>query len=282
MLAPTPLRFLLRRRPYSTTTTTAPPLITSTSIPAPHTGTIKLLKLNRPKAKNAISRALLAELAEHVNAIGSGADRDTRVLIIGSAVEGVFCAGADLKERAGFTKADTDAFLTSLRSTLTNLSTLPIPTISAISSVALGGGLELALATDLRVVSEGAQIGLPETRLAIVPGAGGCYRLPALVGRSRALDLILTGRRVGAAEALGMGLVNRVVEGDAVEGAVEVAMEVCRGGPVAVRAAVEAVGRGRGGEEGEGWAYERVVGTWDRNEALRAFREKRKPEFKGE
>lgn len=196
----------------------------------------------------------------------------------------------------------TATFLATLRSTFTSLSALPIPTISAVSSLALGGGLELALCTHMRVMASTAVVGLPETRLGIIPGAGGTYRLPALIGLGRARDLILTGRRVTAAEAYFLGIADRLVEvvpimgEDGNEGeskeklmrrandetlkeAIKLAAEICDGGPVAVRSALKAVGYAC--EEVENKMYERVVGTEDRNEALAAFREKRKPEFKG-
>ena len=190
----------------------------------------------------------------------------------------------------------TDEFLSNLRSTLTALETLPIPTISAISSVALGGGLELALATNLRVLTSNAVVGLPETRLGIIPGAGGTYRLPALIGLARARDLIITGRRISAPEAYFLGIADRLVEvkdeeGEKKEGilerarrgalseAVRLATEICEGGPVAVRSALRAVGFAR--EEVENKMYERIVQTEDRDEALKAFQEKRKPAFKG-
>lgn len=191
----------------------------------------------------------------------------------------------------------TAEFLDNLRGTFSELAALPIPTISAISSVALGGGLELALSTHFRVVTSNAFVGLPETRLGIIPGAGGTHRLPALIGLSRARDLILTGRRVEAAEAYFLGIADRlvkVVPSDERDGsdnilpqarkvalneAVRLAMEICEGGPVAVRAALQAVAYAR--EEVENKMYERVVHTEDRNEALDAFREKRKPIFKG-
>lgn len=220
------------------------------------------------------------------------------MLILTSQVDGAFCAGADLKERAGFTADETAAFLSNLRNTFTALSSLPIPTISAISSLALGGGLELALCTHMRVLASTAQVGLPETRLGILPGAGGTYRLPALIGLGRARDLILTGRRVSAAEAYFLGIADRLVEVLPEEGkeeekgelmtrakeevlreAVRLAGEICDGGPVAIRSALKAVAYAR--EEVENQMYERVVGTEDRNEALVAFREKRKPVFKG-
>jgi methylglutaconyl-CoA hydratase len=195
-------------------------------------------------------------------------------------------------------------FLFNLRDTFASLSALPVPTISAISSIALGGGLELALSTHFRVLSSNAVIGLPETRLGIIPGAGGTHRLPALIGQSRARDLILTGRRVAAPEAYFLGIADRLVEvlPPAAEGegqedggkkdevlslarrgalseAVRLAQEICEGGPVAVRAALQAVANPS--QKTENSMYERVVATEDRNEALMAFAEKRKPVFKG-
>ena len=188
-----------------------------------------------------------------------------------------------------------------LRGTFAELSSLPIPTISAVSSLALGGGLELALCTHLRVFASTAQVGLPETRLGIIPGAGGTYRLPGLIGLGRARDLVLTGRRVSAAEAYFLGIADRLVEvveqgeqggeeggkeelmrrakEEVLKEAVRLASEICEGGPVAVRSALQAVGYAR--EEVENKMYERVLGTSDRDEALLAFREKRRPVFTG-
>lgn len=306
----------------------AGPLIRVTNIPTSNTGHIRILELNRPSARNAISKALLASLRSEIEDVQSqytpegnelppapkfggaaGIDEKgpTRALILASAVDASFCAGADLKERRGFTEEETQQFLSNLRGTFTSLSALPVPTISAISSLALGGGLELALCTHFRVLASTATVGLPETRLGIIPGAGGTYRLPALIGLPRARDLILTGRRVSAPEAYFLGLADRLVEvlpederdgvaqenggAEKEEGlpararnvalmeAVRLASEICEGGPVAVRAGLEAVSWAR--EEVENAAYEKVVGTEDRNEALEAFKEKRKPVFKG-
>ncbi|RBQ89455.1 hypothetical protein VDGD_04011 [Verticillium dahliae] len=328
------LRAVQAARFYSTATAadSAAPLITVTHLPAPGSGHIRVLELNRPSARNAISKALLAQLRAEIDnvhaqydeggnelpprkvfggAAGVDAKGPTRAVILASAVDTSFCAGADLKERRGFTQEETNEFLTNLRATFTSLSTLPVPTISAISSVALGGGLELALSTSMRVLSSNAIVGLPETRLAILPGAGGTHRLPALIGLSRARDLILTGRRVSAPEAYFLGIADRLVEipfpedkdvpghreGEkpadgakqklmletarrgVLSEAVRVATEICEGGPVAVRAALQAVGWAR--EEVENKMYERVVATEDRNEALKAFQEKRKPVFQG-
>ncbi|TGO38052.1 hypothetical protein BHYA_0083g00310 [Botrytis hyacinthi] len=309
---------LVTPRFYSTAKSGRPQFISSFQIPTPHSnGTIRVLSLCRPEARNAISIQLLQELRAHVDDIAAqydaegneirkvrpqGEDGPTRALIITSEVDGVFCAGADLKERATFTPEMTQTFLHNLRSTFTKLSALPIPTISAISSVALGGGLELALCTHMRVLASTAVVGLPETRLGIIPGAGGTHRLPALIGIGRARDLILTGRRVSGPEAYFLGIADRLVEVKENEGegegegkekgdmmkrakeavlkeAVHLAGTICEGGPVAVRSALKAVGWAR--EDVENDMYGRVVGTEDRDEALAAFREKRKPVFKG-
>ncbi|KAI1264335.1 ClpP/crotonase [Xylariaceae sp. FL1019] len=306
-------------RLYSTETG---PLITVTNIPAPSSGHIRLLELNRPAARNAISKALLAALraeVDHVHSqyspegdeihptrFGGVEERSpTRALVLASAIDTSFCAGADLKERSGFTQEETAEFLSNLRGTFSSLAALPIPTVSAISSIALGGGLELALCTHFRVLASCATVGLPETRLGIIPGAGGTHRLPALIGLSRARDLILTGRRVSAPEAYFLGIADRLVEvlpederdavaeepGKTEEGlptrarravlseAVRLAMEICEGGPIAVRAGLQAVAWAR--EDVENNQYQRVVASKDRNEALEAFKEKRKPVFQG-
>ncbi|KAI8939474.1 hypothetical protein NX059_003247 [Plenodomus lindquistii] len=293
LLRSTP-RFLHRtiQRTYATSEA---PAISISTVPAPHCGSIRILSLNRPAARNAISRQLLAELTHQVNSIhDEGENGSTRALILASDVDSSFCAGADLKERATFTQEDTANFLTSLRGTFSSISQLPIPTISALAAPAFGGGLELALTTHLRVFGSNAVVGLPETRLAIIPGAGGTYRLPALIGLSRARDLILTGRRVAAPEAYFLGLCDRLIEVTQEEigqdgaprkkvlsEAIKLARDICEGGPVAVKAALAAVEGCALGERAENAAYDIVVKTKDRDEALAAFREKRKPVFKG-
>ena len=188
----------------------------------------------------------------------------------------------------------TKAFLKNLRSTFTDLSNLPIPTVSAISSVALGGGLELALCTSLRVFGSSAVVGQPETKLAIIPGAGGTYRLPALIGVNRARDLILTGRRVSGPEAYFLGLCNRLVEitpedlkeedkarQKVMDASIQLANDICEGGPIALTQAMRAVNGWQRGEAAENEAYDVILKTEDRMEALAAFAEKRKPAFKG-
>ncbi|KFX92410.1 hypothetical protein V495_04994 [Pseudogymnoascus sp. VKM F-4514 (FW-929)] len=315
------LRFLAKpstARFYSAPTG---PQILVTDIPAPSTGRIRILSLNRPSARNAISRSLLADLRAQIDEIAAEYDAEgneiplaktyggaagpnergrTRAVILSSEVETCFCAGADLKERAGMSREETDAFLANLRNTFSAFAALPIPTIAAVSSMALGGGLELALCAHLRVFASTAIVGLPETRLGIIPGAGGTYRLPGVIGQNRARDMILTGRRVSAPEAYFLGLADRLVEVVEAEGlkegeedkdllkragkealneAVRLATEICSGGPVAARAAIQATAWCK--EEVENKAYETVVATEDRDEALKAFREKRLPVFKG-
>ena len=160
--------------------------------------------------------------------------------------------------------------------------------------MALGGGLELGLCTTLRVFASSAVVGLPETRLAIIPGAGGTYRLPALIGANRARDLILTGRRVSGPEAYFLGLCNRLVEitpeeekeeGRArtktLEASLQLARDLCEGGPIALTQAMRAIEGWQRGQASENESYEVILKTEDRVEALRAFAEKRKPAFKG-
>ncbi|OXV08494.1 hypothetical protein Egran_03743 [Elaphomyces granulatus] len=264
-------------------------------VPSPGFGYVRVLLLNRPQARNAISRRLLDSLSHHVGAIlAEGGRGPTRALVLASNVDSAFCAGADLKERREMTKEGMNAFLAHLRATFSHLAALPIPTISAISSTALGGGLELALCTHFRVFGSSSVVGLPETRLAIIPGAGGTFRLPRLIGLDRARDMILTGRRVTGAESYFIGLCNRLVEvtreEEAQEGvgrnkvlreSIKLALDICEGGPIAIRQALQAVNQFERGEDAENEAYAGVIDTEDRLEALKAFAEKRKPVFRG-
>lgn len=273
-------------------TASSPPPITTRILEAPHRGHIKILSLNRPQARNAISRQLLQQLSHEIEILHSEpADGPTRALIIASSVDSAFCAGADLKERATFTQQDTSEFLASLRRTFSRIEELPIPTLTALHAPAFGGGLELALTTNLRLFASTATVALPETRLGILPGAGGTHRLPSIIGLPRARDLILTGRRVAAPEAYFIGICDRLVEikqGEekgamerVLEESISLAMEICEGGPIAIRQALKAVNGWKRGQEAENEAYENVVNTDDKREALLAFKEKRKPVFTG-
>ncbi|KAI4193301.1 MAG: hypothetical protein LQ346_003957 [Caloplaca aetnensis] len=280
---------------------------------APHTGHIKVITLNSPNNKNAISRQLLGELRKQIThsleeletertlykgkRAGVPKDATTRAIIIASEVDGVFCAGADLKERKNMTEAETQEFLHLLRRTLETLARLYIPTISAVSSIALGGGLELALATTFRVFTPATLVGLPETRLGIIPGAGGGPRLKSLLGQTRALDITLTGRRIRGDEAFRIGLCDRlcgptlediksknigddVLRQSAMDGALEMAREICEGGPATTYPLMSMMKHPHTPAK-EAAAYDEVLKTQDRDEALRAFAEKRKPVFQG-
>lgn len=249
-------------------------------------GGIVLLGLDRPAAKNALGRQLLGEFRQVLAELHF--DLTTRVVVVHSLVPGVFCAGADLKERAGMTPSETAAFVHGLRSAFTELENLPMPVIAALEGAAFGGGLELALAADLRVAGAHAKVGLVEAALAIIPGAGGTQRLPRLIGASKAKELIFTARRLDAAEAERLGLVDRVAPaGGALDAALALAREILPNGPVALRMAKQAVNRGLDMDQGSGLAFEQacyaqVIPTKDRLEGLAAFREKRKPQYRGE
>lgn len=247
---------------------------------------IVLFGLDRPMAKNALGRQLLAEFREALRALGS--DPAVRVVVVHSLVPGVFCAGADLKERAGMAPSEAAAFVQGIRAAFTELEELPMPVIAALEGAAFGGGLELALAADLRLAGADARMGLVETALAIIPGAGGTQRLPRLIGASRAKELIFTARRIGAGEAGRLGLVDRVVApGEALESALALAREILPNGPIALRMAKRAVNQGMELDLASGLAleqacYAQVIPTKDRLEGLAAFREKRKPHYRGE
>ncbi|XP_026160682.1 enoyl-CoA hydratase domain-containing protein 2, mitochondrial isoform X2 [Mastacembelus armatus] len=164
----------------------------------------------RHKARNALGHVFLSQMKELVSTLSG--DSVVRVIVFRSLVPGVFCAGADLKERALMNNSESDLFVHGLRSLMTQIASLPMPTIAAIDGFALGGGLELALACDLRTAAYSAQMGLIETTRGLLPGAGGSQRLPRVVGITRAKELIFTGKRVGGQTALEMGLINRAVE----------------------------------------------------------------------
>lgn len=244
-----------------------------------------LLGLDRPGAKNALGRQLLTEMEQALDALRD--DPAVRVVVVHSLVPGVFCAGADLKERAGMSPEEASAFVDRLRAAFTAVERLPMPVLAAVEGAALGGGLELALACDLRVLGQEAKVGLPEVGLAIIPGAGGTQRLPRIIGRAKAKELIFTARRLGAAEALAFGLADRVMEaGSALGGALNLARKILPQGPVALRAAKEAIDRGldegrEGGLRIERECYARTLVTEDRLEGLAAFREKRRPHYQG-
>lgn len=210
------------------------------------------------------------------------------VVVLTSAHPRVFSAGADLRERATMTREEAGEFVTELRGAFERAARLPIPVVAAVEGAALGGGLELALTADVIVASSNATFGLPETSLAIIPGAGGTVRLPRKIGPSRAKELIFTGRRIGSEDALRFGLVEYAVDGgSAEEKALEIASEIARNGPLALRAAKKSVTEGmeasstdKALEVEKRW-YGSILDTEDRLEGLSAFKEGRKPEYRG-
>ena len=246
---------------------------------------IAVLTLNRPKVMNSFNFALLHSLKERIDALKF--DRDVRVVIITGAGQKAFCAGADLKERATFDELQVKEFIFTIRNLFTSIEHLNKPVIAAINGVALGGGTELALACDIRIAAMNASMGLTETRLAIIPGAGGTQRLPRLIGRGKAKELIFTGRRVDAREALEIGLVNQICDPESLlEKCQKMAAMICETGPIAIEQAKYAINYGletdlHTGLGIESNAYWVTIPTEDRLEGLAAFQEKRKPVYKG-
>jgi enoyl-CoA hydratase/carnithine racemase len=235
--------------------------------------------------RNAISRAMAAEFEQMVLRIS--ASRECRVAVITGAGDKAFCAGADLKERGAMDEGEIRVFLDQLQRTFRALEKSHVVFIAAVNGAALGGGTELALACDLRVAAPNAELGLPEVRLGIIPGAGGTQRLARLIGSGRAKELILTGRKVDAQEAFGIGLVERLApEGRLMETCHELAAAIASNGPLAVSEAKHAIDGGLSlpidhGLRLERQHYEVVLCSQDRLEGLRAFAERRAPNFKG-
>jgi len=247
---------------------------------------VAILTIDRPERMNALSWATVQRLGELGRELA--ADPGVRVCVLTGAGEKAFCAGADLKERQGMSRGQVREMLAAYRSELGWLAQSEFVSVAAINGAALGGGLELALTCSLRIAVETASFGLPETSLGIIPGAGGTQRIARLIGESRALDLVLTGRRIDATEALALGLVNRIAPSDEplVENTLKWLLPVAEGAPIAQRAALAAVrAAGRlpleAGLDFEHEAYERCLNSADRDEALLALSEKRKPRFQG-
>jgi len=245
-----------------------------------------ILTLDRPERMNALSRELIERLG--AAAREAATDPAVRAIVITGAGDKAFCAGADLKERQGLTRDQVREVVRLYRTEFGAIDHCPKPVVAAINGVALGGGLELALMADLRVASPRAMLGLPETSLGIIPGAGGTQKLPRVVGEAHAKEMILLGRRLTAMQALDWGLVNRVAaEGDSVvDEALSFIEPILKGAPIAQAAALEAIDAGLDADLATGMqlevlAYERTLISDDRDEALRAFAEKREPKYTG-
>ncbi|QOR67452.1 enoyl-CoA hydratase/isomerase family protein [Cytobacillus suaedae] len=247
---------------------------------------IATVTLNRPETMNCFNYDALKELEAVVEEIRT--NQDVRVVIFTGSGDKAFSVGADLKERKTLTPAEVKRNVFKIGEVFASIENLPQPTIAAINGYAFGGGMELALACDFRIAVDDTLMGLTETSLAIIPGAGGTQRLPRLIGTTKALELILTARRLSSEEAYSYGMLTKVVNrGELLDSCYSFANEMLKNGPVALQQAKFAVKEGMNtdiqtGLKIERKAYEVTIPTEDRVEALNAFNEKRKPVFKGQ
>lgn len=248
-------------------------------------GETAILQLYRENGYNALNYETVSELHDALVKIKESHTFKT-VIITGSGTK-AFSAGADLKERIEMDPIEVQTYLTRIREVYKEIERLPQPVIAAINGLCIGGGLEMALSCDLRISASHSLFSLPEVKIGIIPGVGGTQRLLRAVGDLHAKELILTGKKISAEKALSIGLVTEVIDGSSIlERAIELAEEINQNAPLSIKEAKAAINYGRNVslEEGllfEAEAYERVLHTEDRNEALLAFKEKREPNFKG-
>ena len=248
-------------------------------------GNLAFITLNRPDSMNAFNYDMLTELGQVAEAIRI--NPDIRVVVFTGAGDKAFSVGADLKERKTLTDQHVKRNIYKIGEVFSTIENLPQPTIAMINGFAFGGGMELALACDFRIITDDTLLGLTETSLAIIPGAGGTQRLPRLIGESKAMELILTARRLKSAEALEYGLVTKVAaRDDLINVTAQFAEMMLANGPIALQQAKYAIKNGMNADLQTGLnierkAYEMTIPTEDRVEALIAFGEKRKPVFKG-
>jgi enoyl-CoA hydratase len=246
---------------------------------------VLVITIDRPKVLNALNAQTVAELDAAFTAARS--DDSVRAVILTGGGEKAFVAGADIGELAKMTPVTGKAVAENGQQVFLRIERFPKPVIAAINGFALGGGCELALACHIRIASEKAQLGLPEVTLGIIPGYGGTQRMARLLGKGKAVELIATGDRIGAAEAERIGLVNKVVPADQLmTAAEEMARTIVKRGPLAVRAAIEAVMIGsemplEAGLSFEATLFGLLASTEDMKEGMGAFLEKRSAEFKG-
>jgi len=245
-------------------------------------GDCALVILDRPAKLNALNAEMMTALSAAIAEIG---ESDARALLVTGAGDRAFCAGADLSEAIGRSEQEHRSSIQGGQRVFQSLANAPVPTVALVNGLALGGGLELALACDFRLAAPGAAFGLPEVKVGLLPGYGGTQRLPRLIGRTAALDLILTGETIDAERAVALGLVNRIVDGDLVDHGLEFASRMTRHSKVTVRLARDAVRLA--GEVGleEGLVAEALLSTRaylseDAAEGVGAFLGKRQPTFK--
>jgi len=241
-----------------------------------------VITLNRPDALNALSFQLVRDIGTALDEVAAS---DARALLFIGAGDRAFCAGADIGELDGRDMTAQKRGAEAGQRIFARLDTFPIPSIAIINGYAFGGGMELAAACTFRLATENARMGLPEIKLGLVPGYGGTQRLPRLVGQARALELVMTGRAVGATEAERIGLVNRVIEGDPLEAGIAFAREFTGYSLPVLNLAREAVMRALDTPLGEGLKIEADLSTLsfqteDSLEGMAAFLEKRKPAFR--
>jgi len=241
-----------------------------------------VVTLNRPEALNALSFDILRTLGEIFDAVAAS---DARVLIVTGAGEKAFCAGADITELRGRALLEQQRGAELGQAVFSKLGALPIPSVAVINGFAFGGGLELALACTFRLATPNAKMALPEVKLGLIPGYGGTQRLPRIVGEARALEIIMTGRTIGAEEAVQIGLVSHIVDGDAVESGLEFANGFTGYSLPVLELARRAVTRALNTPLPEGLKIEADLSTLayqlkDSTEGMAAFEEKRKPEFR--
>lgn len=248
-------------------------------------GSIGLITLSRPEAANAMSVQLLHELSDTLDQING--DPAVRVVLLTGEGEKAFCAGADLKERKGMSDRQVKQIVQLIGATVAKVETLAQPVIAVLNGVAFGGGLELALACDLRIAATHVKLGLTETSLGIIPGAGGTQRLPRLIGLGKAKELIYTARRLSAKEAEKYGIIEYVYEGhEVLDKAQQLALEMAKNAPLSLVQAKVAINQGvevdlATGLKIESLAYSALIPTEDRLEGLLAFQEKRAPQYSG-
>lgn len=243
------------------------------------------LKLNRPEAMNALNTQMARELIAAAQEMAL--DREVWVVGITTTSDKAFGVGADLKERKDMTSEQIAGQRALFTRAMIALRDLPQPVLAGVKGFALGGGFEIALMADIIIAGENAQFGLPEVRVGLIPGNGGTQTLARLIGKSRAKELIFTGKRIDARKALELGIANQIVPVEDVEEAIRgLAKEICGCAPVAVRQAKKAVEMGMNvdlhtGMEMENEAYNVNLATEDRQEGIRAFNEKRRPRWQG-